>query len=136
MTAITRWFFDYGGGNQYSFPRNPDRNGGDTSWIYEPKLSTFDIVGANAPTFQIDGFSGARRVLKFTAITGTMTRALQDFFLRKEIISGCRDHLYPTHAEFSCFVISFNTTIHPTIGDFPGSGEDTYDVEMTIIKMD
>jgi len=133
--SVTRWIFGYGTSTQYTFSRNPDRYGGDTGWLYEPKMTMFDIIGANAPAIQIDGFNGAQRVIKFTAITGTMTRTLQDFFLRKEIVNGCRDHLYPTHPAFSCFITNFVTSVHPTSGSFPGSGEDTYDVEITLIKM-
>ena len=135
MTAVTRWKFDIGGTYNYEFPRNPDRYGGDSGWGYEPRMSEMAVVGANQPYIQIDGFSGARRTVRFTAVTGTISRKLQDFFLRKEIIYNCRDHLYPTHAQFNCFVLSFIQTVRPTTGSFPGSGEDTYDVEMTLVKM-
>jgi hypothetical protein len=135
MTTVTRWIFDYGGSYQYSFPRNPDRLGGDSGWIFDPKFNVLEVLGANVPTIQTDGFNGAHRTIKFTAITGTMMRVLQDFFLRKQIISNCRDHLYSTTPQFSCFITSLVTTIHPTMGTFPGSGEDTYDVEMTLLKM-
>jgi len=133
-----RWNFDAGGANDYTFARNPDRYGGDTFWAYEPRLTEFDIIGANLPTLQIDGFRGARRTLRFTAITGNMMRVLQNFFLRKAIINNCRDHLYTGASpfiSFNCFVVGFVSTLHPSSGTFPGSGEDTYDVEMTIIKM-
>jgi len=132
--AVIRWKFDIGGSYEYVFPRNPDRYGGDSDWIYEPRLSQIDIVGSNQPYIQIDGFTGTRTI-RFTAITGTMTRKLRDFYLRKQIIYNCRDHLYPTHPQFNCFVVSFTSAVHPTSGSFPGSGEDTYDVEMTLVKM-
>jgi hypothetical protein len=133
--AVTRWYFEYGGSYQYLFIRNPDRYGGDTGWVYEPRLSEMEIIGASQAFIQVDGFMGARRTIKFTAITGTMTRTLENFFLRKQIIYNCRDHLYPTHPQFNCFIMSFTQQAHPTSSDFPGSGEDTYDVEMTLVKM-
>ncbi len=132
--SVVRWVFDYGGSSHYSFPRNPDRFGGDTSWQYEPKLSVVSLVGASVPAIQIDGFT-VRRVLRFTAITGVMMRRLQIFYHRSTVIASCRDHLYGTTNAFSCFIISFIPTLHPTIGTVPGSSEDTYDLEMTIIKM-
>ncbi len=132
MTAVTRWKFDNGGTYSYTFERNPDRQGGDSFWVYSPRLAEVDIIGANSPHIQIDGF-GARRTIKFTAITGNMMRNLQSFFLRKQIIQNCTDHL--TASPFSCFIISFTSTVHPTSGAFPGSGEDTYDVEMQIVMM-
>jgi len=132
--SVIRWVFDYGGTYHYEFPRNPNRFGGDTFWVSEPRSAEFNIIGSNAPSIQIDGFRSSRS-LHFTAVTGNMMRTLQQFFLRKEIIQSCRDHLYPTSSEFSCFIISFTPTIHPTIGDCPGSGEDTYDFEMVIIRM-
>ncbi len=131
----TYWVFDYGGSYEYTFPRNPNRYGGDTGWTYEPRISQIEVIGSNQPHIQIDGFQGARRTLRFTAITGSMTRRLQDFFLRQATINGCRDHLYPTRAQFNCFVGSFTSQLHPTAGDFPGSGEDTYDVEINLVKM-
>ena len=133
--AVIRWKLDIGGSDEYEFPRNPDRYGGDSGWQYEPRMSEMEVIGSNQPRIQIDGFQGARRILRFTAITGTMTRKLQDFFLRRAIVYSCRDHLYPTHAQFNCFVTSFSQQIRPTMGDFPGSGEDTYDVEMVLVKM-
>lgn len=133
--TVTYWIFDAGGLYAYTFPRNPDRFGGDTYWSYEARITELDIVGANTPTIQVDGFSGARRVLRFTAITGTMMRTLQNFFLRGLVIANCRDHLYSTSPQFSCFIISFTAALRPSGGNFPGSGEDTYDVEMTLIRM-
>jgi len=135
MTTVIRWKFDVGGDNEYTFPRNPDRYGGDSGWIYEPRMAELEIIGANTPNIQIDGFHGARRTISFTAITGTMTRKLRDFYLRKQIIYNCRDHLYPTHPAFNCFIIAMVANVHPTTGTFPGSGEDTYDVEITLVKM-
>lgn len=132
--SVTRWIFNTGGVNHYLFPRNPDRSGGDTFWVSEPRMSEFSIIGSNSPNIQIDGIR-AGRTIRFTAITGSMMRVLQQFFLRKEIISNCRDHLYPTSPEFSCFITSFTPTIHPTRGTFPGSGEDTYDLEMVLVRM-
>jgi len=135
MVTVTRWKFDIGGSYEYNFPRNPNRYGGDSGWQYEPRMAEMEVIGSNQPYIQIDGFSGARRTIRFTAVTGTMARKLQDFFLRKAIIYNCRDHLYPTHAQFNCFIISFSQQVRPTTGSFPGSGEDTYDVEMTLTKM-
>ena len=132
--AVTRWKFDIGGSNDYEFTRNPDRGGGDTYWILEPRMNEFDIIGSNAPNIQIDGFR-SRRTLRWTAITGTMLRTLRNFFQRKTVITNCRDHLYPTSTQFNCFIVSFIPAFHPTTGEFPGSGEDTYDLEMIIIRM-
>lgn len=132
--SVVRWVFDYGGAYSYQFPRNPDRYS-DTGWQYESRVTEFEIIGANTPTLQFDGFRGARRRFNFTAISGAMMRILQDFYFRGSIISNCRDHLYPTLSSFNCFIINLVPTLHPTVGSFPGSGEDTWDLEMTIIKM-
>jgi len=132
---VTRWRFDIGGTYDYTFPRNPDRYGGDSYWRYEPRMTELDVIGASVPSIQVDGFRGARRTLRFTAVTGTMMRTLQNFFLRKQIVNNCRDHLYPTTPQFGCFVAAFVAAVRPTIGTFPSSGEDTYDVEMTLIRM-
>ena len=132
--SVTRWIFNTGGSYHYEFPRNPDRGGGDTFWVSEPRLNEFSIIGSNSPNIQVDGVKSTR-TLRFTAITGNMMRTLQQFFLRKEIITSCTDHLYPTSPEFSCFISSFTPTIHPTRGTFPGSYEDTYDLEMVLIRM-
>jgi hypothetical protein len=132
---VTRWKLAIGSLYEYEFPRNPNRYGGDSGWVYEPRMSEMEIIGANTPNIQIDGFHGARRTLTFSAITGTMFRKLRDFYLRKEIIYNCRDHLYPTSQSFNCFVVAMSAVFRPTTGNFPGSGEDTYDVEMTLIKM-
>lgn len=130
---VIRWKFSSGA---YTFERNPDRSGGDTYWVYTPKLSEIDVVGSNVTRLQLDGFKGARRTIRFTAITGTMMRVLQNYYLAGQTIIGCTDHLYPTYTNyFSCFIVDFVTAPHPTIGNFPGSGEDTWDVEMTMIKM-
>jgi|GEM_PF-6783650 len=134
MSDVIRWVFNYGGQYHYLFPRNPDRSGGDTFWSSEPRSSEFDVIGSNTPNIQVDGYRAARTI-RFTAITGSMMRTLQQFFLRKEIIRNCRDHLYPTSPEFSCFITSFNPVIRPAMGVFPGSGEDTYDLEMVLIRM-
>jgi hypothetical protein len=131
----TRWIFDYGGVNQYNFPRNPDRYGGDTYWQSELRLSELDIIGANSPTIQVDGFRGSRRTIRFTAITGVMMRELEKFYYRRVTIANCRDHLYSTTLSFSCFVIAFSPSVRPTIGNFPGSSEDTWDLEMTVVRM-
>ena len=133
--SVIYWRFDTDGTYDYIFPRNPDRYGGDTYWQYEPRMTELDIIGSNSPTIQVDGYRGARRVVKFTAVTGTMMRTLQNFFLRSSIINNCRDHLYSTTPQFNCFVASFVAALRPASGSFPGSGEDTYDVEMTLIKM-
>jgi len=134
MSDVIRWVFDEGGIYNYTFPRNPDRHGGDSSWVSEPRLSEFDIIGSNTPNIQVDGYRSSRTI-RFTAITGTMLRTLQQFFLRRQIISNCKDHLYPTSSQFNCFIMSFNPVIHPTSGVFPGSGEDTYDLEMVLVRM-
>jgi hypothetical protein len=128
--VVTRWNF-----GEYMFSRNPDRNGGDTYWIYEQKLSEVDVIGSNTTRLQLDGFKGARRTLRFTAITGDMMRTLQFYYMAGETIPYCRDHLYPQTDFFTCYILSFSSTPHPTIGGFPGSGEDTWDVEMTLLKM-
>lgn len=133
--TVTRWIFDYGGTYYYLFPRNPDRNGGDTYWVADSRSTEVDIIGSSLPYVQTDGFKGARRVVRFTAITGDMMRYLQDFYFRNTIISNCRDHLYPTTPQFSCYILSFSTTLHPTVGAFPGSGEDTWDLEMQLVRM-
>lgn len=133
--TVQRWVFDTGGAYEYTFPRNPDRYGGDTFWRYEMRNNEVDIVGASLPTIQTDGFMGARRTLRFTAITGTMFRTLQDFYLRMQVVENCKDHLYGHYSSFNCFIESFVPAIHPTIGPFPGTGEDTYDLELTLIKM-
>ena len=135
MADVVRWKFDTSGLHDYTFERNPDRAGGDTFWSRESRMSELDVIGGNIPTIQVDGFKGARRTIHFTAITGNMMRVLRDFYYRTEIIYNCSDHLYPTTSLFHCFITSFISTIHPTMGDFPGSGEDTYDVEMVLLRM-
>ena len=112
--SIIRWRFDFGGTYDYTFPRNPDSGGGDSYWMYEPRMSELYVIGANLPNIQIDGFRGARRSIRFTAITGDMMRTLQNFYLREAVIHNCRDHLYPTTDQFSCFIESFSSNIHPT----------------------
>lgn len=134
MSNVIRWIFDNGGIYHYLFPRNPDRHGGDTFWVSEPRANEFDMIGSNAPSIQVDGVRSSRTI-RFSAITGTMVRTLQQFFLRNAVIHNCRDHLYPTSPQFSCFIMSFNPTIRPTSGLFPGSGEDTYDLEMVLVRM-
>ena len=135
--SVIRWRLDIGGTHEYLFPRNPDRAGGDTNWARDIRMSELDVIGGNTPTLQVDGFKGARRTIRFTAITGTMMRTLRDFYFREQIIENCTDHLYPTTPLFDCFIVSFTCTIHPTIdgSSFPGSGEDTYDVEMVLVRM-
>jgi len=130
--SVIRWKFDIGGTYEYEFPRNPDRYGGDTFWRYEARLGEFNIIGSNVPHIQVDGFT-AYRTIRFTAVTGNMMRTLRNFFQREAIINNCQDHL--NLPEFNCFVIEFYATLHPTTGDFPGSGEDTYDLEITLVKM-
>lgn len=134
MSEVIRWVFDTGGFHHYLFIRNPDRYGGDTFWVSEPRSTEFDIISSNSPNIQIDGFRSSRTI-RFSAITGTMTRTLQQFFLRREIILNCTDHLYPTSPKFNCFIVSFTPNIRPTSGLFPGSGEDTYDLEMVLVRM-
>lgn len=129
--AVTYWVFDLGGTYTYTFPRNPDRFGGDTYWIYEGRVSEQAIVGSNIPNIQIDGHT-ARRTIRFSAITGVMMRTLQNFYLRQVIITNCRDHLLNS---FSCFIVEFVPVIRPTTGNFPGSYEDTWNLELTMIKM-
>lgn len=133
--ATTYWIFDEGGDTEYTFERNPDRYGGDTYWRYQVRANEVSIVGSSSPSIQVDGFNGARRTIRFTAITGNMFRTLEAFWLNMEIIPNCKDHLYDTTPSFACFIESFIPTIHPTIGDFPGSTEDTWDLEMTIIRI-
>lgn len=133
--AVQRWVFDSGGPNEYLFPRNPDRNGGDTYWHYEMRNVEIDIVGASLPTMQVDGFRGARRTLRFTAITGTMMRTLQKFYLSAATVENCKDHLYGITSAFNCFIESFTPEIHATAGDFPGSAEDTWDLEVVLVRM-
>jgi hypothetical protein len=133
--AVTRWVFDTGGTNQYTFERNPDRNGGDSYWVYSPRLTEVEIIGASLPSIQVDGFSGAKRTIRFTSISGTMFRTLQDFYFRNQTILNCSDHLTGTTPNFNCYITSFNPNIHPSIGNFPGSGEDTWDLEMTLLRM-
>ena len=134
--SIIRWVFESGGVDEYVFPRNPNRFGGDSYWRFQPKMSEAEIVGANITHIQIDGFAGARRTISFTAITGSMVRTLQNFYLRSDTIHNCTDHLYPTTPMFDCFIASFTAVFRPVMGVFPGSGEDTYDVEMELIRMD
>lgn len=133
--AVIRWRFDVGGTNDYEFERNPDRYGGDTYWVREPRMSEIEIIGSSTPTVQVDGFAGARRSIRFTAITGPMMRTLQDFYLRKLLISNCRDHLFNNTPPFGCHIISFTPNVHPTIGNFPGSEEDTWDLEMILLRL-
>ena len=134
--AVTRWIFDTGGQKEYQFPRNPDRNGGDTYWAYEFRYNEIDVLGSMLPTVHVDGFRGARRTLRFTAITGTMMRTLQTFYFSRAVIRNCRDHLYGQTPPFNCLIASFTPAIHPTLGNsFPGSGEDTWDLEMTLIRV-
>jgi len=133
--AVQRWIFDGGGPDEYTFPRNPDRYGGDTYWRYDMRSVEVDIVGASIPTIQVDGFRGARRTIKFTAITGSMMRTLERFYLNAKMITNCKDHLYGTTIAFNCFIESFLPEIHATAGSFPGTTEDTWDLEMTLIRM-
>ena len=137
MSTVIRWRLDISGTYDYLFPRNPDRSGGDTYWSRDIRMSELDIIGGNTPIIQVDGFKGATRNIRFTAITGTMMRILRDFYYREQIIENCTDHLYPITPSFNCFITSFISTVHPTIegSNFPGSGEDTYDVEMTLLRM-
>ncbi len=145
--SVTRWIFECGLYYEYIFERNPDRNGGDSFWQADMRYSEIDILGSALPTVHLNGFKGARRTLKFTAITGNMMRTLQDFYRRSQMIRNCMDHTgspdfftpglitsYGDHY-FSCVIISFLPTYHPTYGSFPGTGEDTWDLEFTIIKV-
>jgi hypothetical protein len=130
--TVTYWKFDVGGTYSYTFPRNPDRNGGDSYWVREIRMSELSVIGSSKPYIQVDGFNAARRNIKFTAITGTMMRTLQTFYSRYQPIYNCLDHL---GNGFNCMIVNFNSTIHPTIGTFPGSGEDTYDLDMTLLRL-
>jgi len=130
MTTVTRWIFESDGAKEYIFPRNPDRMGGDTGWIYESRYSELDPVGANYSHIQIDGFRSGKRTLRFTGITGTMMRHLQDFYLAHRQINNCRDHLYSTTIQFNCYIVAFTPTTHPTLTD-----EDKYDMEMTLVRI-
>jgi len=130
MPTVTRWIFEYGNSDkEYNFPRNPDRLGGDSYWNIAPKMTELDVIGASQSNIQIDGFSSGRRVIRFTAIAGTMMRKLQDFYLAKAVISNCRDHLYDTTPQFSCFIVGFIPMIHPSL-----STEDLWDLEMTLVR--
>lgn len=133
--SVIRWIFDFGGASPYTFTRNPDRSAGDSYWVYEQRGQELDVIGASLPTYQIDGFKGAIRSLRFTAITGSMMRTLQTYYLNAAVIPNCRDHLYPTSPEFNCIIIEFTPTIHPAYGSFPGSGEDTYDLDMALMRI-
>lgn len=135
MTVI-RWKFDYGGTYEYSFPRNPDRYGGDSYWQRETRISEWSVINASRPNIQIDSFAGARRTLRFTSITGDMLRTLEGFYLRRQIIRNCTDHFVGTfYSYFNCLIVEFTQSINPSTGSFPGSGEDTWDLEMVIIKV-
>lgn len=131
----TRWIFDENGPDEYTFARNPNRYGGDTYWKYDLRGNEIDVIGASLPTIQVDGFRGARRILSFTAITGDMMRTLQLFYFSMALIENCKDHLYGTTVAFNCFIENFASSFHPTIGNFPGTTEDTWDLEMTLVRM-
>jgi hypothetical protein len=133
--AITRWIFNYGLANQYNFTRNPDRAGGDSFWNFNMRSNEVAVIGSSTPIFHVDGYDGGRRTLKFTAITGDMLRTLQQFYLAGQVLTNCRDHLYPTTLSFSCLIVSFTPAIHPSYGTFPGSNEDTWDLEMVLVAM-
>jgi hypothetical protein len=135
MSAVIRWVLDDGGDNEYTFPRNPDRDGGDTWWHKELRFSEINPIGSELPTLYTDGFNGAVRTIKFSVIPGSMMRTLQEFYHRREIIQNCRDHLYPTTTIFSCVMIDFKSYFRPVYGNFPGSYEDTWDVEITLMRM-
>ena len=62
-------------------------------------------------------------------------RTLQKFYLNMEVIENCKDHLYGLTMPFNCFIESFIPVLHPTAGNFPGTAEDTWDLEMTLVKM-
>ena len=143
-SSYNYWVFE-----SYTFQRNPDRVGGDTGWITNAKMNTVEIIGASKTRIQLDGFTSATRKLRFTAIPGSMMRKLQYFFLRGTTITTCVDHLYVENqgysgtSVFNCVITEFTMQIHPTSGNFPladtdvsyGSKEDTYDVDMTILRV-
>ena len=138
--SVQRWTLKHHTSSEvpYTFPRNPDREGGDSYWSRQIRLNEVDLVGSSIPIIQVDGFRGARRSLKFTAIPGSMMRKLQDFYLSSSLLDGT-DHLFGTSQDnttFVCFIESFTPNLHPTIGNFPGSLEDTWDVSISLIKME
>jgi hypothetical protein len=135
MTTVTRWVLDEGGDNEYTFPRNPDRSGGDTWWNTELRYTEVNPIGSNLPTVLVDGFNGGARTIKFTAIPGVMMRKLKEFYDRKDIIQNCKDHLYPTTKVFSCVFVDFKASFRPVISGFPGTYEDTWNVEVTMIRV-
>lgn len=132
-TEVIRWHFDSGGDNYYLFPRNPDRNGGDTFWQQKMRMKEFNVIGSTSPSLHITGFNGATRQLKFSAITGDMMRTLEAFYYRGNIIYNCRDHFEYT---FDCVITQFQPRVRPVMpGSTAGDGEDTYDLNMTIMRM-
>lgn len=136
MTTVIRWIFDFGGTYEYLFPRNPDRYGGDSYWQREARISEWNVINSSRPNIQIDAFAGARRTLHFTSITGTMLRTLEGFYMRSQTIMNCRDHFFLSFfSSFNCLIVGFSPTINPSFSNFPGSGEDTWDLEMIIVKV-
>jgi hypothetical protein len=136
--------FDKGGEYVYIFERNPDRHGGDTGWKYILRYSQFNPIGGSFPNIHSDGFNGAIRTLRFTAVSGIMKRKLEAFYRRRAVINGCRDHLHGTFDEtetrvtdmFSVFITDFSASPHPVnANSFPYTGEDTWDIEMTMMRV-
>ena len=135
MSDVVRWILDYGGQHEYRFPRNPDKPGGDTYWKRELRGTEINVLGSNLPMYFVDGFNGAKRDLHFSAIKGSMMRVLEQFYFRQAVIENCTDHLYPTTTKFSCMIIDFHARFRPVHGTFPGSYEDTWDLDMTLLRM-
>jgi len=137
--AVNRWVL-----GDYTFVRNPDRAGGDTYWVRSLRHEQINFVGSTVPSVQIGGFDGATRVLKFTAIAGSMMRELETLYYARNIIDTCWDHLYypgdpgsSVTEPFQCLIIDFSAVFRPVLATASvGDGEDSWDVTMTILKMD
>lgn len=127
---VTRWKLDVNGSYFYEIIQNPNRQGGDSGWKNPLRSTEVNILGANESNLQLDGVSGAKRTLTFTSVPGTMKRTLEDFFLRQAKISNCRDHLYPTTAQFNCYILEFTPNIRPSLFD-----EDRWDLTIVLMKV-
>ncbi len=136
MSTTTRWVFEAGNSSkEYVFPRNPNRYGGDSYWEYDLRMSELDIIGSSQSNIQIDGIRSGKRTLRFTFISGTMYRKLQDFYKSGLQINNCKDHLWTSTGvggttTFKCVIVGFSGNIHPSLGD-----EDNYDLEMVLLRV-
>jgi len=129
--SVTYWIFSEGNADEYTFTRNPDRVGGDSGWVYEMRMTELDIINSSIPTVNVSGFRGGVRNIKYTAITGTMKRTLEDFYRAGTEITNCKDHLYATTGDvFSCIIASFASNLRPLL-----TAEDTWNVQMTLLRM-